>query len=62
MATHSRRLSAMRTLTKDESGMSPTRIAQSKPLLSAAIADLAHVHQSELDGAGGVLEALRRFH
>ena len=31
VATHSRRLSASRTLTKLESGMSPTRTAQSKP-------------------------------
>jgi HAD superfamily hydrolase (TIGR01484 family) len=45
-----------------QTGLAGVAVANREPLLSAAIADLAHVHQSELEGAGGVLEALRRFH
>jgi HAD superfamily hydrolase (TIGR01484 family) len=45
-----------------QTGLAGVAVANREPLLSAAIADLAHVHQSELEGAAGVLEALRRFH
>jgi hydroxymethylpyrimidine pyrophosphatase-like HAD family hydrolase len=45
-----------------QTGLAGVAVANREPLLSAAIVDLAHVHKSELEGAGGVLEALRRFH
>ena len=45
-----------------QTGLAGVAVANREPLLSAAIAELSHVHQSELEGAGGVLEALRRFH
>ena len=45
-----------------QTGLAGVAVANREPLLSAAIADLSHVHQSELEGAAGVLEALRRFH
>ena len=45
-----------------QTGLAGVAVANREPLLSVAIADLTHVHQSELEGAAGVLEALRRFH
>ena len=45
-----------------QTGLAGVAVANREPLLSAAIADLTNVHQSELEGAAGVLEALRRFH
>jgi hydroxymethylpyrimidine pyrophosphatase-like HAD family hydrolase len=45
-----------------QTGLAGVAVANREPLLSQAIAGLAHVHRSELEGAGGVLEALRRFH
>ncbi len=45
-----------------QTGLAGVAVANREPLLTAAIADLTHVHQSELEGAAGVLEALRRFH
>jgi hypothetical protein len=48
VATHRRRLSARRTLTREESGRSPTRTAQSKPSLRCPppgrrLSDIAHL-------------------
>jgi len=45
-----------------QTGLAGVAVANREPLLSVEIADLTHVHQSELEGAAGVLEALRRFH
>ena len=45
-----------------QTGLAGVAVGNREPLLSSAIADLTHVHQSELEGAAGVLEALRRFH
>lgn len=45
-----------------QTGLAGVAVANREPLLSQAIAGLGHVHQSELEGAGGVLEALQRFH
>lgn len=45
-----------------QTGLAGVAVANREPLLSQAIAGMAHVHHSELEGAGGVLEALQRFH
>jgi len=37
-------------------------VANREPLLGTALVGMANVHHSEFEGAGGVLDALQRFH
>jgi HAD superfamily hydrolase (TIGR01484 family) len=45
-----------------QTGLAGVAVANREPLLTQALAGMANVHCSELEGAGGVLEALQRFH
>ena len=54
VATHNRRLSAKRTLTKEESGKSPTRTAQSNP--SAAKSTTRSLRLSDTVTSGWALQ------
>lgn len=45
-----------------QTGLAGVAVANREPLLTQALAGMTNVHHSELEGAGGVLEALQRFH
>jgi len=45
-----------------QTGLAGVAVANREPLLTQALSGMANVHQSALEGAGGVLEALQRFH
>lgn len=45
-----------------QTGLAGVAVANREPLLATALVGMANVHHSEFDGAGGVLDALQRFH
>ncbi|CAN5484106.1 hypothetical protein BH10PSE16_BH10PSE16_19820 [soil metagenome] len=45
-----------------QTGLAGVAVANREPLLAQALVGMTNVHHSELEGAGGVLEALQRFH
>lgn len=45
-----------------QTGLAGVAVANREPLLAEALAGMANVHHSEHEGAGGVLDALQRFH
>jgi len=45
-----------------QTGLAGVAVANQEALLTQALVGMANVHHSELEGAGGVLEALQRFH
>lgn len=45
-----------------QTGLAGVAVANREPLLAEALAGMANVHHSAHEGAGGVLDALQRFH
>jgi HAD superfamily hydrolase (TIGR01484 family) len=45
-----------------QTGLAGVAVANREPLLATALAGMTNVHHSEHEGAGGVLDALQRFH